>query len=202
MVTVTATAADNVGVVGVQFQVDGVNIGPEDTGNPYSASWDTTAAGNGSPTLTAIARDAAGNKTTSSGVTVTVTNGAAPAAAASGGGGGCFIATAAFGSPLAAEVAVLRAFRDRVLLPHAPGRFLVAAYYRLSPPLAERIRQDEGLRAATRALLWPVVWSAHLALAWPALALALSGGALVAGPLLLLRARQSRVRVRATRRKA
>jgi hypothetical protein len=106
---------------------------------------------------------------------------------------------------MAAEVEVLRAFRDRVLLPHALGRFLVASYYRLSPPVAEQIRQDEGLRAATRALLWPVVWWAHLALAWPALGLALGGGTVVAGsllPLLLLRARQSRARVRATRRKA
>jgi len=42
--SVTATAADNVGVVGVQFKVDGVNLGAEDTTSPYSFTWDTTAA--------------------------------------------------------------------------------------------------------------------------------------------------------------
>ena len=72
--TLTATAADNVGVVGVTFKVDGVNIGSEDTSSPYSISWNTTTVSNGSRTITAVARDAAGNSTTSSGVTVTVLN--------------------------------------------------------------------------------------------------------------------------------
>src|SRR5439155_1239488 len=73
-ITVTASASDNVGVAGVQFLLDGANLGAEDTGAPYSVSWDTTTTGNGSHTLTAIARDAAGNATTSNAVTVTVAN--------------------------------------------------------------------------------------------------------------------------------
>jgi hypothetical protein len=73
-ITVSANASDNVGVAGVQFQLDGANLGAEDTASPYSISWNTTAASNGSHTLTAIARDAAGNRTTSSAVTVTVSN--------------------------------------------------------------------------------------------------------------------------------
>src|SRR5438876_1121399 len=73
-VTVAATAADNVGVVGVQFKLNEVNLGPEDTTNTYSISWDTTTVGNGSYTLTAVARDAAGNAATSAGITVTVNN--------------------------------------------------------------------------------------------------------------------------------
>src|SRR5206468_175148 len=72
--SVTANAADNVGVVGVQFLLDGANLGAEDTSAPYSVSWDTTTASNASHTLTARARDAAGNATTSSAVTVTVAN--------------------------------------------------------------------------------------------------------------------------------
>ncbi len=59
-VTVTASASDDVGVAGVQFGLDGAALGAEDTTSPYSASWDTTAATNGSHALTARARDAAG----------------------------------------------------------------------------------------------------------------------------------------------
>ena len=77
-VTVTADAADNVGVTGVRFRVDGVNIGAKDSTEPYLISWNTTAAANGSHTLTAVARDAAGNRTVSARVTVTVANETTP----------------------------------------------------------------------------------------------------------------------------
>lgn len=77
-VTVSANASDNVGVVGVQFKLDGVNLGSEDTSSPYSITWNSTTASNGSHTLTAVARDAAGNQTISSGVSVTVNNTAPP----------------------------------------------------------------------------------------------------------------------------
>ena len=73
-ITVSANASDNVGVVGVQFRLDGVNLGLEDTTAPYSVSWNTTTATNASHTLTAVARDAAGNTATSAGVIVTVNN--------------------------------------------------------------------------------------------------------------------------------
>jgi hypothetical protein len=77
-VAVSADASDNVGVAGVQFKLDGVALGAEDTTAPYAISWNTTGAANGSHALTALARDAAGNTTTSSTVTVTVANVAAP----------------------------------------------------------------------------------------------------------------------------
>ena len=74
---VTASAADNRGVARVRFFVDGALLG-EDGAAPYSVPWNTTATANGSHTLTAAARDAAGNETTSSPVTVTVDNSATP----------------------------------------------------------------------------------------------------------------------------
>ena len=45
--SVAATASDNVGVVGVQFKVDGANVGSEDTSAPYSLSWNTANVSNG-----------------------------------------------------------------------------------------------------------------------------------------------------------
>jgi hypothetical protein len=79
MVGLTANASDDVGVAGVQFLLDGVSLGAEDTAAPYSLAWDSATASNGSHTLSARARDAAGNVTTSSAVTVTVSNAATPA---------------------------------------------------------------------------------------------------------------------------
>ncbi len=73
---VSATATDDVGVAGVQFKLDGNNLGVEDTTSPYSIIWDTTGVANGSHTLSAVARDDANNTATSSGVTVTVSNAA------------------------------------------------------------------------------------------------------------------------------
>jgi peptidoglycan/xylan/chitin deacetylase (PgdA/CDA1 family) len=64
-INLTATAADNVGVAGVRFLVDGVQVGAEDTVSPYQVSLNTTTLSVGNHTVTAIARDAAGNSTTS-----------------------------------------------------------------------------------------------------------------------------------------
>ncbi len=76
-IAVNANASDNVGVVGVQFKLDGALLGNEDAFGPYTVAWNTATASNGSHTLTAVARDAAGNSTTSAAVTVTVSNGSA-----------------------------------------------------------------------------------------------------------------------------
>jgi hypothetical protein len=71
---VSANASDVVGVAGVQFKLDGANLGAEDAMAPYSASWNTTTSTNGSHTLTALARNLLGLTTTSTPVTVTVAN--------------------------------------------------------------------------------------------------------------------------------
>jgi len=72
--TITANATDNLGVYGVQFKLDGAVLGAEDLVSPYSTDWNTATATNGSHTLTAVARDVAGNERTSVSVTVTVSN--------------------------------------------------------------------------------------------------------------------------------
>jgi beta-lactamase superfamily II metal-dependent hydrolase len=72
-VSVTATASDNVGVTRVEFWLDGV-LQSTDTTSPYSWSWNTTTAANGSHLLHSEAFDAAGNRGVSADVSVTVNN--------------------------------------------------------------------------------------------------------------------------------
>lgn len=74
-VTLSASASDNVGVSGVQFKIDGADFGSEETTPPYSITIKSTALSDGSYTLTALARDAAGNQTTSAAVDFTVNTG-------------------------------------------------------------------------------------------------------------------------------
>src|SRR5262249_59016238 len=65
-------------VQNVQFRLDGNNLGGPDTSAPYSVSWNTTGAANGSHTLTAVATALLGLQFTSNAVTVTVSNGPPP----------------------------------------------------------------------------------------------------------------------------
>lgn len=73
VVSVNATATDNLAVTKVEFYVNNV-LASTDTTSPYSYSWDTATVANGSYTLTAKAYDAAGNSKVSTAVTVTVNN--------------------------------------------------------------------------------------------------------------------------------
>ena len=74
-------------------------------------------------------------------------------------GGGCFIATAAYGTPTAKQIDVLREFRDVVLLESTTGSQFVALYYQFSPPIADFIAGNSFLRTLVRELLVdPIVW--------------------------------------------
>jgi hypothetical protein len=73
-VTLAADASDGGGVAGLRFRLDGVDLRREDTTSPYRLEWNTAAVCNGRHVLEAVARDHAGNVTTSAAVTVTVEN--------------------------------------------------------------------------------------------------------------------------------
>jgi len=72
-VRILANATDNVGVIGVQLMLDGANMGPTLTSEPYSVIWNTTAIPNGCHQISVTAQDAAGNEMTTS-LLVTVRN--------------------------------------------------------------------------------------------------------------------------------
>jgi len=69
----------------------------------------------------------------------------------------CFIATAAYGTPMAEEIQILREFRDEYLLTNPLGQTLVDLYYRVSPPIAEFITKNPSLKPIVRAGLLPAV---------------------------------------------
>jgi hypothetical protein len=69
----------------------------------------------------------------------------------------CFIATAAYGSPLADEIWALRRFRDRYLMTNPAGRAFVDAYYSVGPHAADIIVEHPWMRTTTRVLLTPLV---------------------------------------------
>lgn len=73
-VTIAADAHDDRGVAGVRFRLNGADFGQEDQTEPYMMSWNTLEYANGQYTLTATARDLAGNQTTVGPVVVTVIN--------------------------------------------------------------------------------------------------------------------------------
>ncbi len=91
-------------------------------------------------------------------------------------GGGCFIATAAYGSPLAPQVRLLRAVRDRWLL-GSPAEPLVGLYYRLGPAPARFVRERGWLPPLVRAALLPTLPLARAGLEHP---LGLLGGLVAA----------------------
>jgi hypothetical protein len=76
--------------------------------------------------------------------------------------GWCFIATAAYGTPMAEEIQVLREFRDGYLITNPPGEAFVAFYYRFSPPVARFIEAHPSLKPVVRAALAPVAATSNI----------------------------------------
>jgi beta-propeller repeat-containing protein len=175
--TATSTTTQFVGGTGDDF---GLGLAVDVTGNVFLVG-DTSSAD--FPVTASAVQTTFGGTTDAFVVMITQ-----PGIIASGGGGHsstCVIATAAFGSPMAREVGVLREFRDDVLLPHAAGRAAVAAYYTIGPPLAGVIAQSETLKAVVRASLAPMIWLAPLARGRATLAfyVVIGAGSLLAGLL-------------------
>lgn len=75
----------------------------------------------------------------------------------------CFIATASYGADTP-EVGMLCEFRDKVLLTNPIGEAFVDAYYKLSPPIADIIRENEVLKSGVRVALKPLIIIAQNAL--------------------------------------
>jgi hypothetical protein len=69
----------------------------------------------------------------------------------------CFIATAAYGSPMAQEVVLLQGFRDQYLARRSLGEKFIQAYYHFGPSFARRVSQNNALKLLTRFLLFPII---------------------------------------------
>lgn len=75
---------------------------------------------------------------------------------------GCFIATAAFGTPMAQEINTLRRFRDSRMEPNTIGRHFVTFYYKTSPPIAGAIARSNMMKAVVRLMLTPIIRTLEL----------------------------------------
>ena len=69
----------------------------------------------------------------------------------------CFIATAAYDTPMAEEIQILRDFRDGYLLTNPAGEAMVGLYYRVSLPIAQFITEHPALKPIVRAGLAPAI---------------------------------------------
>ena len=72
-------------------------------------------------------------------------------------GSGCCAATAAYDTPMAEELVILRVFRDEYLVTNWAGQTFTDIYYRISPRIAELITAHPALKPMVRAVLLPAV---------------------------------------------
>ena len=113
-------------------------------------------------------------------------------------GGPCFIATAAYGTPMAAQVDTLRTVRDVYLLDNPVGTAFVDLYYHTSPAVADMVAAHPALAACVRLALAPVIVAGRLLLAFHVPSAAVLGAVLLALAV-LWRRRRAGVRSRAAR---
>src|ERR1044072_7678284 len=104
IVKITALADDDIGVTGVQFQLDGVNLGPEILAYPFTLNWNSSTVADGIHTISVVARDAAGNRGSSL-TTIFVQNSVSTNVAAAS-NGATAIASSTFSSGFAAGGAI------------------------------------------------------------------------------------------------
>ncbi|NKQ38223.1 MAG: hypothetical protein HF967_01870 [Methanosarcinales archaeon] len=71
--------------------------------------------------------------------------------------GGCFIATAAYGTPFAEEINILRFWRDTFLLKYYLGNLFVKFYYKTSPSIANFIRDKDWMKNIVKFFLNPFI---------------------------------------------
>jgi hypothetical protein len=145
------TSTTPISITGGTYSINGGSYTNESgtVNNGDTVTVEETSSGSYSTTTNAIL--AIGGVTDTFSVTTLVKP------AGGGGGGGCFIATAAFGSPLAGQVEILRQFRDRYLLTNVLGQKFVAWYYRNGPAAANYIKDKPLIKAAVRMALYPLI---------------------------------------------
>jgi hypothetical protein len=91
-------------------------------------------------------------------------------------GGTCFIATAAYGTPMAGQIDTLRAVRDEFMFSNPVGTAFVDLYYSVSPAIADVVAQNPVLAAIVRVVLTPVILLGKVVLAMPNVSLMLTFG--------------------------
>ncbi|MHC1627222.1 MAG: Ig-like domain-containing protein [Candidatus Nezhaarchaeales archaeon] len=148
----------------VDFYIDG-NLIASKTSPPWQVTLDTSLESEGEHTITIKAYNDYGEA--SSKIIVTIERVGPPSK--------CIIATVAYGSELAPEVQLLRSFRDQYVASTFAGSCFLNVfnelYYPWSPIIAEYIHYNEPLKAVTRVLLRPLVFSLKVAhMTYPLLA--------------------------------
>ena len=177
----TATATDNVGVQRVDFLIDGSLVYSDDLA-PYQYTADTSALGDGTHTVTAIAYDTSGNASARSSVAMAkgdpTLTGFSPAGGPIGtavtlGGAGLSLATAVAFNGSAAHFTVDSDTQITATVPAAatsgpisvttPGGTATSAKtFSVTPPTAKLALKLDGLSAGTLRLGKRVTMSVHL----------------------------------------
>ncbi len=103
---------------------------------------------------------------------------------ATNGGGPCFIATAAYGTPMHHSIDVLRAFRDSYLLDSSIGTAFVDTYYRVSPFLADIVARSAFLALCARMILWPIILIVKMVMNLPLLSAVTFMGTIAMGGII------------------